>query len=108
MLGSADPGVSPLHASDLEQKFQQPPTDTRPRILWMWMNGNVSAVGITKDNELIIEVAEKIGLSDSRGNPTPAMQPFIQEHLNWAMNNRAWVQEHLDPAKAREYVMEHK
>jgi hypothetical protein len=66
------------------------------------------AVGITKDTALIIEVAEKIGLSDSTGHPTPAMQPFIQEHMNWAMNNRAWVQEHLDPVKAREYVMEHK
>jgi hypothetical protein len=66
------------------------------------------AVGITKDSALIVEVAEKIGLSDSRGNPTPAMQPFIQEHMNWAMSNRAWVQEHLDPVKAREYVMANK
>ncbi|HEX8891436.1 MAG TPA: hypothetical protein VF779_19970, partial [Pyrinomonadaceae bacterium] len=66
------------------------------------------AVGITRDNDLIIEVAEKIGLSDSRGNPTPAMEPFAKEHFAWAKNNADWVREHLDPVKAREYVMAHK
>lgn len=66
------------------------------------------AVGITRDNALILEVAEKIGLADSRGNPTPAMQPFVKAHYDWAVRNAAWVQEHLDPAKAREYVMSHK
>jgi uncharacterized protein (UPF0333 family) len=66
------------------------------------------AVGITHDNALIVEVAEKIGISDSRGNPNSDFQPFIKEHLNWAMKNAAWVQEYRDPQKAREYVMEHK
>jgi len=66
------------------------------------------AVGITRDNALILEVAQKIGLADSTGNPTSAMQPFIKDHYAWAVKNAAWVQEHLDPAKAREYVMENK
>jgi len=66
------------------------------------------AVGITRDNALIVDVAEKIGISDSTGNPNSSFQPFIKEHFNWAVKNAAWVQEYRDPQKAREYVMEHK
>jgi uncharacterized protein (UPF0333 family) len=66
------------------------------------------AVGITRDNALIVEVAEKIGISDSRGTPNPSFQPFVKEHFSWAVKNAAWVQEYRDPQKAREYVMAHK
>ncbi|HEV7373221.1 MAG TPA: hypothetical protein VGN95_00760 [Pyrinomonadaceae bacterium] len=66
------------------------------------------AVGITRDNALIVEVAEKIGISDSSGNPNSGFQPFIKEHFNWALKNAAWVQEYRDPQKAREYVMANK
>lgn len=66
------------------------------------------AVGITHDEPLIVEVAQKLGLADSRGMATPAMQPFIKDHFNWAMRSAAWVQEYKDPQKAREYVMAHK
>jgi hypothetical protein len=66
------------------------------------------AVGITRDNALIVEVAEKIGISDSSGTPNSSLQPFIKEHMNWAMKNAAWVQEYTDQQKAREYVMAHK
>lgn len=38
-------------ATDLENGFQQPPASVRPRTLWMWMNGNVTADGITRDLE---------------------------------------------------------
>src|SRR5262245_7991662 len=37
--------------SNLERGFQQPPNTVRPRTLWMWMNGNVTADGITRDLE---------------------------------------------------------
>ena len=66
------------------------------------------AVGRTGDNALIVEVAEKLGLSNAAGQPTPALQPFIKEHLNWALRNTAWVQEYSDPVKARQYVMANK
>lgn len=66
------------------------------------------AVGITRDNALIIEVAQKIGISDSSGNPNSEFQSFVKEHFNWAMKNTAWVQEYRDPAKARAYVMANK
>jgi uncharacterized protein (UPF0333 family) len=66
------------------------------------------AVGITHDEALIVEVAEKMGFSDSKGNPTPELQPFLKEHFKWAAKNQPWIQEYKDPQKAREYVMEHK
>jgi hypothetical protein len=66
------------------------------------------AVGITRDNALIVEVAQKLGLADESGNKTPAMDQFVKDHFAWAKNNLPWIQEHLDPVKAREYVMAHK
>ena len=66
------------------------------------------AVGITEDTNLIIEVAQKIGIVDARGNQNSNFQAFVQEHYTWATKNIAWVQEHRDKAKARAYVMANK
>lgn len=33
----------------LEQQFQDPPSEARPRVWWHWMNGNISKDGIAKD-----------------------------------------------------------
>jgi hypothetical protein len=66
------------------------------------------AVGITKDNALIIEVAQKIGIVDSSGNPNSKFQPFLTDHIEWAKNNIAFISQYRDPAKAREYVMANK
>jgi hypothetical protein len=66
------------------------------------------AVGITKDNALIIDVAQKIGIVDSSGQPRSNFQPFVQEHYTWAVKNADFIRQHLDPAKAREYVMANK
>ena len=65
------------------------------------------AVGPTGDNALIVEVAQKIGLSDSSGQPTPAFQPFVKEHFNWAMKNPDFVKEMMDAEKAKAYVKSH-
>ncbi len=35
--------------SSLQQNFASPPTETRPRTLYFWMNGNVTAQGINAD-----------------------------------------------------------
>jgi hypothetical protein len=66
------------------------------------------AVGITKDNALIIEVAQKIGIVDSSGQPNSKFQPFLTDHIEWAKNNLAFISQYRDPAKAREYVMANK
>lgn len=66
------------------------------------------AVGITEDTNLIIEVAQKIGIVDSRGQQNSNFQSFVSEHYTWATKNLAWVQEHRDKAKARAYVMANK
>ena len=36
-------------AQDLYQGFQDPPKESRPRVWWHWMNGNISKDGIKKD-----------------------------------------------------------
>ncbi|HYG82879.1 MAG TPA: hypothetical protein VD861_20955 [Pyrinomonadaceae bacterium] len=66
------------------------------------------AVGITQDADLIIEVAQKIGIVNARGEQNEKFEPFIKAHLAWAKENMAWVQEHRDKAKARAYVMANK
>ncbi|MBP5218511.1 MAG: discoidin domain-containing protein [Bacteroidales bacterium] len=34
---------------DLQQGFQDPPKESRPRVWWHWMNGNITKDGIRKD-----------------------------------------------------------
>jgi hypothetical protein len=65
-------------------------------------------VGITRDSDLIIEVAQKIGIVDSRGGPKPNFDAFVKAHYEWAAVNTEFIQQHLDKEKAREYVMAHK
>src|SRR5689334_17964804 len=43
---------------NLEQNFLHPPASSRPRTLWMWMNGNVSSNGIARD----LESMKRVGL----------------------------------------------
>jgi hypothetical protein len=66
------------------------------------------AVGITKDNGLIIDVAQRIGIVDSSGQPKSNFQAFVQEHYSWAVKNADFIRQYLDPDKAREYVMANK
>src|SRR5438045_2720421 len=42
--------------ADLATRFAAPPETARPWLWWHWMNGNISAEGITKDLEAIHEV----------------------------------------------------
>jgi hypothetical protein len=65
------------------------------------------AVGRTGDNALIVQIAQKIGLSDSSGQPTPAFQPFVKDHFEWAMKNADFVKEMMDAEKAKAYVKSH-
>ena len=95
-----------------------------PRDFWMPLSttGNASAstytddekhrlfqaAGISQDNALIIEVGQKLGLIDAKGQPTLAMKPFIQTHYAWAAGNMDFVKAHLTKEKAQEYVRAHK
>jgi hypothetical protein len=40
----------------LRARFAEPPLDARPDTLWYWMNGNVSADGITRDLEAMHDI----------------------------------------------------
>ncbi len=42
-------------ADTLEDAFTNPPAAARPQVLWMWMGGNVSSNGITRDLEALKE-----------------------------------------------------
>ncbi|MFM2372668.1 MAG: hypothetical protein RIS85_2390, partial [Pseudomonadota bacterium] len=44
----AAPASGPADAT-LEQQFDNPPMEARPRVWWHWMNGNVTKDGIAKD-----------------------------------------------------------
>ena len=65
------------------------------------------AVGITQDTALILKAMQSMGLADSSGNPTPAMDPFVKAHYEWAAKNTDFIKEHLSKEKAQEYVKAH-
>ncbi|HEX5155250.1 MAG TPA: glycosyl hydrolase [Parafilimonas sp.] len=48
----------PDHKNDStpEENFKQPPVSSAPRVLWFWMNGNVTKEGITLDLEAMKQV----------------------------------------------------
>ena len=60
-----------------------------------------------RDAKLLQQVTQAIGLSDANGAPTPAYQPFIKEHADWASKNFDFVKEYIAPDKAKEYVNAH-
>ncbi|PLK26435.1 glycosyl hydrolase [Novosphingobium sp. TH158] len=46
---AAEPATTAGAAPSLEEAFQNPPSEARPRVWWHWMNGNVTKDGIAKD-----------------------------------------------------------
>ena len=44
-------GLAAANVEELARQFDDPPESARPRTFWFWMNGNVSADGITRDLE---------------------------------------------------------
>jgi hypothetical protein len=49
-------------ATSMEANFSVPPTDSRPRTWWHWINENVTEDGITKD----LEAMKRIGLKGAQ------------------------------------------
>lgn len=49
-------GAKAARAGSLDASFRNPPPDARPHTWWHWMNGNVTADGITRDLEAMARV----------------------------------------------------
>lgn len=47
--------------SNIENLFQIPPDESRPWVFWQWMNGNITAEGITLD----LEAMKRMGIGGS-------------------------------------------
>src|SRR6266498_140564 len=62
------------------------------------------AAGVTKDNDLILQVLRKIGFPNGTGDN---YGQFIKDHFSWAMKNLEFIQSVNTPEKARAYVDEH-
>lgn len=61
------------------------------------------AAGMTRDQALMLQVFNKIGLDSSGSNH----EQFVKEHFTWAMNNLEFIQSVNTPETARAYVEEH-
>ncbi len=44
---------------NLEQSFRNPPDNAKPWVFWLWINGNISREGITKD----LEAMKRVGIN---------------------------------------------
>lgn len=49
-------GAGATKAGSMDASFRTPPPDARPHTWWHWMNGNVTADGITRDLEAMARV----------------------------------------------------
>jgi len=49
--GEVTSGSDPAGQAALEDGFNQPPASARPWVYWFWLNGNITAEGITADLE---------------------------------------------------------
>lgn len=56
LLGLILAGCVAMAAADLEKGFIQPPDSARPHTWWHWVDGNVTAEGITADLEAMARV----------------------------------------------------
>ena len=49
---------NPTEPDKIREEFRTPPPNARPQTMWMWVDGNISKEGITKD----LEAMESIGV----------------------------------------------
>jgi len=52
------PGASSAGGDELAARFRNPPTHTKPRCYWYWMDGQVAREGITRD----LEAMKRVGI----------------------------------------------
>lgn len=74
----------------LAQGFSSPPDSARPQTWWHWMNGNVTAAGITAD----LEAMKRVGLGGAEiftvdqgipAGPAPFMGPEYRKLITYAV-----------------------
>ncbi|HJZ79041.1 MAG TPA: glycosyl hydrolase, partial [Pyrinomonadaceae bacterium] len=56
LLANKLPILKAAQSNTLEEVFRRPPPSARPHTWWHWMNGNVTADGITRDLEAMSRV----------------------------------------------------
>ena len=61
----------------------------------------------TGDQELIRRVSVKLGLMNQAFTPGPTYQAFVNEHVDWSINNLEFMGTISTPEKARAYVNDH-
>ena len=62
------------------------------------------AAGVTKDNQLILRVLDKIGYPNGMG---AGYDEFLRDHYPWALRNTQFIQSVMTNDKARAYVEAH-
>lgn len=67
---------SPYAARLLEEGFQSPPDDAKPRVWWHWMNGNVTMEGAMAD----IEWMNRVGVGGFHVFDAGLTTPQIVDH----------------------------
>ena len=90
------PAQTPVcnEVSEIEQGFANPPRDSRPRVWWHWMNGNITKDGLQKD----IEWMDRAGVGGFHvfdagldtpqivENRIPYMTPEWKDAFNFALD----------------------
>jgi hypothetical protein len=75
LLGSGA-GAAQNPADPLKSGFEDPPNAARPRVWWMWMNGNVTKEGIKLD----LEWMHRVGLGGFENIEIGAGTPQLVKH----------------------------
>ena len=85
--------VPVVHADELASRFRSAPDENRPDCYWYWLNGDVTADGITKD----LEVMAKVGIRRAMigniegGGPVRMMSPEWYQLTRHALSEAARV-----------------
>ncbi|MBQ3883111.1 MAG: discoidin domain-containing protein [Bacteroidales bacterium] len=69
-------GPSSRAAAELEEGFNNPPSEARPRVWWHWMNGNITKDGAIKD----VEWMHRIGLGGFQTFDAALTTPQVVEN----------------------------
>ena len=79
--------ASAVAAQDLQSGFLTPPQESRPRVWWHWMNGNITLDGIRKD----IEWMHRAGIGGFHSfDAGMGMKPVVEQRL--AYMSEPWKQ----------------
>jgi len=76
----------PVSADDLEAGFRNPPETTKPYCYWYWLNGDMTADGITKDLEAMARAGIKQAMIGNIEFKEVTAQEFVLEPCNLPTN----------------------